>query len=171
MAVTTDIESRAEVKILRKVSRLKHPRASTTDDVECMYVYVQYYEGFTWKKFHTQTGAVWIEKILWWILQTNGSRLIIILHHMIGFMTVHDQDLTNQRNQNKTHGIKEFLAKSTLVFLHLVEWACLQLEPFLLRWNFTIYLWSYHPPPNTTRYVALVDYACVSPSSNQSYTV
>ena len=91
---------------------------------------------------------------------------IIILCHMIGFMKVHDQVLMNQRNQNKTHGIREFLAKTTLVFLHLVGQACLQLGPFLLGWNIPVEL---PPPPNTTR--CSTSWSCVCVTVHLAITI
>ena len=84
-----------------------------------------------------------------------------ILHLMIASMKVHDQVLINQRNLKKTHDIREFLTKTTLVFLHLVRQVCLQ-RAISTPMKFHNILVELPPPPNTTRCVALLDHAYVT---------
>lgn len=104
IALTTNIESCEYV--CRNHHHPEHPRASTTDDVECLFIIMRDLAGKhftvrTWKyngeKYAQSYQNDWIP--IWAIFITPVL--------MIGFMRVRHHRLMKKENQNETHEIGE----------------------------------------------------------------
>ena len=154
IAVTTDIESREQkyAKNLEEGLKIEHPRASTTDDVECMFSIMRDLLGknFTLK----QVQYEW-RKICGEFYKRMDPELPYYYH-----TSSHDRFYEGPRpKQNPRH--QRISRKDHLGFLAPGRTSMPTTGAISTRMKFHNIPVELPPPPNTTRCVTLLDHAYV----------
>ena len=120
IALTTTIESREWMR--RKRSNgvpAEHPRASTTDDVECFFCTLRDTIGnhFTCKSVMTEWKKVCME----YSKRIKISHFTIILQHTIDFMKERGRPLINMKSLSRIHDNSDCVPLNSQVCLLQVQ--------------------------------------------------